>query len=310
MEKRILIIVGPTAVGKTSFSIRLAQKLQPAEIISADSRQIYKFMDIGTAKPSADQLTAVRHHFIDIKSPVEYYSAGRYGREARQTIDQLLAEGKTPVVVGGSGFYIRALVDGFFDKHISDPEIKSRLKAEIQQQGLLPLYERLKQIDLPSAQKIHPNDSHRIVRALEVYEITGQPLSEFQKEKSIGASFSASFVGLTRQRKSLYRLIEDRVDSMIKNGLVDEVLSLKKMGFSPALNSLQTVGYKEVFDYLDNKISFHEMIGLIKQRNRNYAKRQLTWFRQDKRILWFDVDDFAANTNLLIDAIAEHFLRG
>jgi tRNA dimethylallyltransferase len=247
----------------------------------------------------------VPHHFIDIIFPNENYSAGRYGREARVVIDSLFAQHKMPIVAGGSGFYIRALVDGFFDQQISDSKIKLKLKHEIFQQGVLALYERLKLIDLPTAQKVHPNDGHRIVRALEVYEITGQPLSEFQKERPISANFSPLFIGLNRERNRLYRLIEDRVEAMIKNGLVDEALALKKMGFSPALNSLQTVGYKEAFEYLNNKIAFHEMINFIKLRSRNYAKRQLTWFRNDDRIKWFDVDAFDASSDVLVNKLVE-----
>ncbi|MBC8184342.1 tRNA (adenosine(37)-N6)-dimethylallyltransferase MiaA [candidate division KSB1 bacterium] len=305
MDKPVLIIIGPTAVGKTAISFKLANRLKNVEIISADSRQVYKYMDIGTAKPRKDELEKVNHYFIDIKLPDEYYSAGMYGRDARKKIEQLFESGKTPIVVGGSGLYIRALVDGFFEKQIADAEVRQRLKNELQQYGVTPLYERLQQVDEITAGKIHHNDGQRIVRALEVYELTGKPLSKFQKETSVKADFIPVFVGLNRERKLLYQVVEKRVDLMIKNGLVDEVSKLKEMGFVPPLNSLRTVGYRETFEYLANKIDFSEMVRLIKQRSRNYAKRQLTWFRQDKRIKWFNLDDYEEDTEKLIDLIVE-----
>ncbi|MBL7095115.1 tRNA (adenosine(37)-N6)-dimethylallyltransferase MiaA [candidate division KSB1 bacterium] len=305
MDKPVLIIIGPTAVGKTAISFKLANRLKNVEIISADSRQVYKYMDIGTAKPRKDELEKVNHYFIDIKLPDEYYSAGMYGRDARKKIEQLFESGKTPIVVGGSGLYIRALVDGFFEKRIADAEVRQRLKNELQQHGVTPLYERLQQVDEITAGKIHHNDGQRIVRALEVYELTGKPLSKFQKETSVKADFIPVFVGLNRERKLLYQVVEKRVDLMIKNGLVDEVSKLKEMGFVPPLNSLRTVGYRETFEYLANKIDFSEMVRLIKQRSRNYAKRQLTWFRQDKRIKWFNLDDYEEDRERLVEQVIE-----
>jgi len=292
MKKHVLLIVGPTAVGKTSLSLLLARRLKNVEIISADSRQVYKFMDIGTAKPTPDQLAAVPHHFIDIKFPDEYYSSGQFGREARQRIDRLFRQQKTPVVVGGSGLYIRALVDGFFEKPVYDPHIKAQLKRELHNRGAAWLHDQLKQIDPMLAERIHPNDGHRIVRALEVFKITGKPLSSFQQQQSQQANFIPVFVGLNRKRERLYQLIEQRVDQMIRQGLIDEVRQLQQRGYHAQLNSMQTVGYREVYEYLAGKISFDEMVRLIKQYSRNYAKRQLTWFRKDQRITWFDVDEF------------------
>jgi tRNA dimethylallyltransferase len=304
-KRKVLIIVGPTAIGKTCISIQVAEQLKNVEIVSADSRQVYKHMNIGTAKPTIDELKKVNHHFIDIKLPDEYYSAGMYGREARQEIDQLFKDGKTPIVVGGSGLYIRALVDGFFAKHVSDPGVKQRVKYELDKLGVTHLYDQLKKVDPVTAEKIHPNDGHRIARALEVYELTGQPLSEFQKEESVKANFVPVFVGLNRERKLLYRIIDLRVDRMISEGLIDEVSKLKELGFVPHLNSLRTVGYREVFDFLANKGDFSDMVRLIKQRSRNYAKRQLTWFRKNKRIQWFNPDDYNEKSNELINLIID-----
>jgi tRNA dimethylallyltransferase len=302
MKKRVPIIVGPTAVGKTGLSFLLAGRLENVEIISADSRQIYRLINIGTAKPTPEELSCVPHHFIDIKNPDEYYSAGKFGREARQKIDELFCENKTPVVVGGSGLYIRALVDGFFEKQASDSHVKARLKQEMSEIGPAVLHERLQAIDPIAAGRIHPNDGNRIVRALEVYELTDVPLSSFQQQVSHKADFEPVFIGLNMERKKLYGIIEKRVDRMIENGLVAEIEHLKSLGYHSNLNSMQTVGYREVFEYFENKYDFDEMIRLIKQRSRNYAKRQLTWFRKDKRIRWFDVDEYQ-DMNKLCDEI-------
>lgn len=291
MKPRVLILVGPTGVGKTALSLEVAQKLNVVEIVSADSRQIYKLMDIGTAKPSREELAIVPHHFIDIKYPDEYYSAGQFGRDARLKIAELLAQDRQPLVVGGSGLYVQALVDGFFEKEIFDPQVKARLKTAIEQNGLSVLYHKLQQVDPTYAQKIHPNDGHRIVRALEVYELTGEPFSRFQKQERHAADFEPVMVGLFMDRAKLYRIIDARVERMLAQGLVDEVRHLLQRGYSSQLNSLQTVGYREVFDYLEQKTSYDDMVSLIKQHSRNYAKRQMTWFRKDHRITWIDVSD-------------------
>ncbi|MFZ5515385.1 MAG: tRNA (adenosine(37)-N6)-dimethylallyltransferase MiaA [Candidatus Zhuqueibacterota bacterium] len=288
--KKVIFIVGPTAVGKTGFSLQLAAQFESVEIISADSRQVYKLMDIGTAKPLLSERAQIVHHFIDCKLPDEYFSAGQFGNEARRVIDALFAGRKTPMVVGGSGLYIRALVDGLFERQVSSDVVKRQLKNEIREKGLPALYERLQAIDAASARQIHPNDGHRIVRALEVYELTGTPISEFYKNSTEPISFQPVFIGLNRRREELYRIIEERVDAMIRMGLVEEVAQLQQAGFGSNLNSMQTVGYREVFDYLEGRCDSDDMVRLIKQRTRNYAKRQLTWFRNDPRIKWFDID--------------------
>ncbi|NOZ63306.1 MAG: tRNA (adenosine(37)-N6)-dimethylallyltransferase MiaA [Calditrichaeota bacterium] len=302
---KVIFVIGPTGVGKTELSLVLAEKLGNAEIVSADSRQVYKYMDIGTAKPTPEELARIKHHFIDIKFPDEYYSAGQFGREARQTIRQLMQQNKTPLVVGGSGLYIRALADGFFEKEIFDPQVKLRLKQEISANGAEKAYERLKRIDPDGAEKIHPNDAHRIVRALEVYELTGAPLSQFQKQAAQKAGFEPLFFGLTRERQKLYQMIEQRVDHMLEQGLVEEVRDLRNRGYSADLNSMQTVGYREVFDYLRGDTDYDEMARLIKQHTRNYAKRQLTWFRKDERIRWVNLDEGEAKDKWLQIILAE-----
>lgn len=297
MKKRVLLIVGPTAIGKTTVSLELAKRID-CEIISADSRQVYKYMDVGTAKPSKEERATVPHHFIDIKFPDEYYSAGQFGSEARKCADAIIARGKQPVVVGGSGLYIRGLVDGFFEPKISNGQVKANLKKQAQENGISSLYQRLKLVDLQTAEKLHPADSQRIMRALEVFEITGQPFSQFLKIEPRSATFEPCFIGLAMERADLYDRIDRRVDAMIANGLLEEVEELRNRGYGPHLNALRTVGYKQAFMYLENKLSYSEMADLIKQKTRNYAKRQLTWFRKEKRIHWIDVNDFKKEAEL------------
>lgn len=305
MKKQVLLVVGPTGVGKTDLSISLAERLD-AEIVSADSRQIYKYMDIGTAKPSKTQLSAVPHHFIDIKKPDEYYSAGQYGNDARQCIDEIFARRKQPMVVGGSGLYIRALVDGLFEPKIADREIKIQLQSEVNTKGIAVLYDRLRQLDPATAARLHSTDTQRILRALEVQQIAGRPFSEFLQTKPKPADFAPVFVGLTRERQHLYARIDARVDDMLAMGLLAEVRKLQALGYSPDLNALQTVGYKEAFLHLAGKLTFEEMADLIKQKTRNYAKRQLTWFRKDRRIRWLNLDEFD-QTPALVEHVCDLF---
>lgn len=290
-QNRVLFIVGPTGIGKTALSIELAKRMD-GEIVSADSRQVYKFMTIGTAKPTREELAAVPHHFIDIKTPDEYYSAGQFGREARVCIAGIRKRGKQPIVAGGSGLYIRALVDGLFEPKIADEIVKTNLKKEASENGIATLYDKLKIIDPKTAAKLPPTDSQRIMRALEVFEVTGEPFSNFVDMKPRPADFEPCFIGLTLERSELYERIEKRVDAILEMGLLDEVQELQKMGYGSDLNALQSVGYLEAFLYLDGKSSFSEMAALIKQKTRNYAKRQLTWFRKEKRIHRIDLSKF------------------
>ena len=293
-DKPVPIIVGATGVGKTELSLQLADKLD-AEIVSADSRQVYRYLDIGTAKPTPEELAKTRHHFIDIKNPDEYYSAGEYGHQARECINRIFARGKQSIVVGGSGFYIRALVDGLFAPKVSSVKVKEQIRSRIRSEGIDAVFAYLKTVDSKSAERLHPNDVQRAVRALEVYEITGTPISDFQSGEEEPAQFKPVIIGLVQERKELYRRIELRVDKMLKDGLVDEVHHLREMGYDHELNSLRTVGYQEVFEYLDGKINYEEMIDQIKIHSRQYAKRQLTWFRRDKRIQWFDLEENVQN---------------
>ena len=305
-ENKVLILVGPTAVGKTDVSIHIARKLG-GDIVSADSRQVYKYMDIGTAKPTHEQLDSVQHHFINVREPDQFYSAGEYGREARNCVYGLLRNGIVPVVVGGSGFYIQALVDGLFAPGVSDLTVKEKWHKKVETDGVESVFAALEKVDPVSAKRLHPNDIQRVVRALEVYDLTGEPISKYQKGQEDAADFQPVFVGLTRERSELYSRIEYRVDEMFKDGLLEEVESLKKQGFDGSLNALKTVGYKEVFAYLNNELVFTEMVDTIKKNTRRYAKRQLTWFRKDSRIQWLDIDRLSETQ--IVETVLEIFKK-
>ena len=288
--QRVLFLVGPTASGKSRLSLDIAEWID-IEIVSADSRQVYRTMDIGTAKPFREELERIPHHLIDTCMPDEAFSAGAYGRLAREAIASILARGKTPVVVGGSGLYLRAVADGVFEGPFRDDAVRERLNAEAEREGTESLYERLSKIDPDAAARIHPNDRKRLVRALEVFELSRQPITYIQKTRTAPGDFEARFYGLDWPRVQLCRRIEERVDRMVQSGLVREVQILKEKGFGPELNALDSVGYKEVFQFLEGGMSFGEMVLLIKQRTRRFAKRQMTWFRQDERIQWIPLEE-------------------
>ena len=301
--KKIILVVGPTSVGKTDLSLILANKIN-GEIVSADSRQIYKGMDIGTDKPSEEIRMRVKHYMIDIVDPDEYYSAGRYSREARQVVDQVISEGKYPIVVGGAGLYIRALTDGIFPENKKDYNVKRELRERVEREGIKNLYDYLKRIDPQSASHLSPKDAQRIVRAVEVFEVTGKPFSEFLNIECTPIKHNLLFIGLKRDRAELYQRIEKRVDLMIKRGLIEEVKMLREKGYDRDLDSMRAVGYREIHQHLDGEITLNEAINLIKQKSRNYAKRQITWFNNEKRINVFQVSE-----NKKIENIAESVIK-
>jgi tRNA dimethylallyltransferase len=305
MEKKIILIVGPTASGKTELSLNLSQLIS-SEIISADSRQIYKFLDVGTAKPTKEELKITPHHFIDIKFPDEHYSSGIFGRDARIVIDEIFARGKVPLVVGGSGLYIRALLDSFFDEPDIDIQSRLTLREQLKKKETEKLYNKLKEIDVKYAESLKPTDRNRIIRAIEIHQVTGIKMSDYFSKNRNPINHDFVTFGILWERKKLYKRIEKRTDEMLKNGLIDEVKTLKKIGYDKNLNSLQTVGYKEVFDYLDEKVNYETMCYEIKKNSRNYAKRQMTWFRADKRIKWINIDensDFEDLTKMVLSEI-------
>lgn len=260
-----------------------------AEIISCDSRQVYRFLDIGTAKPTEEERKRVRHHLIDVLNPDEEYNAGRYARDARAVLRRLSREGKSFLVVAGTGLYLRALIRGVFDAPSIPPEVRKKIADEAKVLGQRAMHERLEKVDPESALRIHPNDPQRTLRAWEVYEVTGKPLSEWWRvSQAVGEELEPVMVGLTRPREVLYHRINSRVGEMIEEGLMEECRALLRKGYSPELNSLQTVGYRETFEHLDGKRNLDETVSLIQKNTRNYAKRQMTWFRKEPGVLWLD----------------------
>lgn len=298
-EKPILIIAGPTAVGKTDASIQLAQELG-AEIVSADSMQIYRGMDIGTAKPTPEQRKLVYHHLIDVVAPDQPYSAGDYLRDARAAIDGILASGGIPIVVGGTGLYIRALMKGLFHGPPADLDLRERLLQREAEGGTGALYTDLVKVDSEAAVKIHPNDLRRTVRALEVFYLRDRKLSDFQREHSFqDRPYRFRLIFLVRSRSELYARIEKRVDQMIMAGLEDEVRTLRERGYSEGLSSMQGLGYKHFLDCFLGKTSREEVEALLKRDTRRFAKRQFTWFRREPESVWVDVTGLSETGEIL-----------
>jgi tRNA dimethylallyltransferase len=286
VERKLIIILGPTAVGKTDYSIEQALSLG-SPIISCDSRQIYKEMTIGTAVPSASQLAAVKHYFIHTQSVSDSYTAGQYEIDALALINQLFAQGHdTLVMTGGSGFYIDAVCNGLDDVPASDKEVRDSLMGRLSSDGVESLWPDLQKLDPDTFANIDKYNGHRVVRALEACIVSGKPFSSFKTGQKKVRDFEIEKIGLTRPREVLYDRINRRVLQMIDDGLVPEVQSLVKYR---ALDALQTVGYKEIFDYLDGKCSLDEAVSLIQQNSRHYAKRQLTWWRRDPSIHWMEI---------------------
>jgi len=285
--KKVIVLLGPTGVGKTASSVLLAKELN-TEIISADSMQIYRHMDIGTAKPSEAEKAGIRHHMIDVVEPSEAYSAGKYISDVTPIIEGLLAQGKTPIIVGGTGLYIKAMTRGIFSGPSSDLELRDSLLArEEEHKG--SLYARLCEIDPEAANRIERNDIRRIIRAIEVCMKSGASLSSLQKELTMPLPYDFIKIGITRERSELYQMIDARVDAMFSAGLVDEVKAIMQM--NPDRTPLQAIGYKEIVRYLDKEIDLQEAERLIKRNSRRYAKRQFTWFRQEQGITWIDASN-------------------
>ena len=285
--KRLVIVLGPTAVGKTAYSISLAQKYG-SPVISCDSRQIYREMSIGTAVPDKDQLALVTHYFIHSHSVENLYTAGKYEVEALQLINELFEEGRdTLVMCGGSGFYIDALVNGLDDFPKTDMNLRSELSSILRAEGVRPLAERLRELDPATCAVIDMSNGQRVLRALEVCLVSGRPFSSFKTNSIKKRDFQVEKIGLLRPREELYRRIDKRVLKMIDDGLVEEVRSLEKYRDLPAL---QTVGYKEIFDWFDGSVNTLERaVELIQRNTRHYAKRQLSYFRRDPSVRWIEM---------------------
>ncbi|MBI9073544.1 MAG: tRNA (adenosine(37)-N6)-dimethylallyltransferase MiaA [Melioribacteraceae bacterium] len=307
MEKSVIVIVGPTCSGKTDLGINLAQKFG-TEIISADSRQIYKYLDIGTAKPSLDELKLVKHHFIDELAPDVNYNISKFEIDSLKICEDLFAKSKIPIVVGGSGLYVNAIVDGIFDTVDTDEEYRKLLHKWRDEHGNEFLYEELQKVDPVSAEKMLPQNWKRVMRALEVFHLSGKPIWKHHEDFERESDIEFLLYGLRWDRKILYSNIELRVDKMIEAGLVEEVKKTLEMGYSKNVNALNTVGYKEIIEFLEDKINLERAIELIKRNTRRFAKRQLTWFRRDERIKWFDVackSDFDEIANSIYNEISD-----
>lgn len=290
-EKPCLIVIsGPTGVGKTDAAITAAEPLG-GEIISADAMQVYKHMDIGTAKPTRKQQQRVRHHLIDVVDPDEPFSAALFKEMAEARIQDLHRKGCPIFIVGGTGLYIKALTRGLFPVEGQDGAIRKKLREEVEASGLETLYRRLRMVDPEAAQRIHPNDTYRIIRALEVHQATGQPISRHQRNHGFqDVGYRTLSIGLTLDRAILYDRIDKRVDLMLASGFLEEVRGLLDQGYSSTLKSMRSIGYRHVADYLEGRVTWDETVSLFKRDTRHYAKRQLTWFRADPDIQWMEPD--------------------
>jgi len=296
-NNNLLILLGPTGVGKTDISTKLAQKIPDIEIISADSMQIYKYMDIGTAKPNKSVLKAIKHHMIDIVKPSENFDVIQYSKLATKIILDVFKRGKIPILMGGSGLYISSIINPLFTGPAKNIEYREILEEESKIHGKKYLYDKLSKIDPVSASKINSNDLRRIIRALEVYKSTGKTISYLQKKDfNKKAKFRYYIIGLKRNRENLYQRINLRVDKMFKDGFIEEVKMLRDMGYKEDLNSMQGLGYKQINKYLNGVYTKEEAIGLIKIETRHYAKRQMTWFKNKiENIKWINLDESCEN---------------
>jgi tRNA dimethylallyltransferase len=286
IKPKVIVICGSTGVGKTTAAIHLA-RLFDGEIISADSMQIYRYMDIGTAKPTSAEQALVKHHMIDIIDPDTSFDAAMYEKMGRERINRIHRKQKSVFVVGGTGLYIKALISGLFKSRPTDPEIRRRLKAEADTQGLEPLYQRLVQTDPKAAKRIHPNDGYRIVRALELFESTQNTISHHHdKHRFSDAPFEVLKIGLRMDRPSLYHQIDHRVLKMVDKGLLQEAKMLLGRNYGPDLKPMQAIGYRHMIQFIQKNLLWDETIETLQRDTRRYAKRQMTWFRADPEVIW------------------------
>lgn len=302
----MIIIAGPTAVGKTEIALSVCQSVG-GQVVSVDSRQIYKYMDIGTAKPTPAQRRLVKHYLIDIVEPDEYYSVYQFRRDAIGAAGQIIKEGKIPIFVGGTGLYIDSLLKGIFDGVPRDEKLRSDL-LQLEKENAGSLRRLLQQYDPQAASKIHKNDLKRTIRALEVCLKSGKKFSELQKEISPAGRFT--LIILNRDRKELYDRINKRVDKMIEEGLIDEVEDLKKKGYTKELNSMKTIGYQEVIEYMEGKVDYESMIEKIKKNTRHFARRQLIWFRRYKDAIVLNLSEKEDIAKTISEIVLKEVQRG
>lgn len=306
MKKPLVILTGPTAVGKTALSIGLAKAIG-GEIISADSMQVYKGMDIGSAKIKPGQMGGIKHHLIDILSPEDEFNVMVFQNRCKKAMEEIYAAGHIPILTGGTGFYIQAVLYEIDFTKENDSEVRTKLEALANTPGgAVMLYERLQEVDPVSAQIIHANNVKRVIRALEYFELNGSPISQHNEvERQKESAYNSAYFVLNDLRERLYERIDQRVDEMFSEGLIKEVELLRDKGYHRSMVSMQGLGYKEVLDYLDGRISLEEAIYLIKRDTRHFAKRQLTWFRREKDVIWVDKPSFAYSDERIMEYMLE-----
>lgn len=305
-NKKLVILTGPTAVGKSAISIALAGEIG-GEIISADSMQVYRHMDIGSAKILPEEMGGVPHHLLDILEPTEEFNVVIFQKMAKAAMEEIYKRGHIPILVGGTGFYIQAILyDIDFTRNDEDTSLRTQLEELVRTQGSETLYEQLKQIDPESCETIHANNVKRVIRAIEFYQKTGKKISQHNREQRENISpYNFAYFVLNDDRAALYEKIDRRVDEMLGQGLVDEVEKLKAMGCTRDLVSMQGLGYKEILDYLNGDCSLEEAVYLIKRDTRHFAKRQLTWFRREKEVIWVDKQNFDYDSQRILDYMVE-----
>lgn len=304
--KPLVILTGPTAVGKTELSIQLAKKIN-GEIISADSMQVYRTMDIGTAKIKPEEMEGVKHYLIDVLNPDEEFNVVRFQQMAKQAMEEIYAKGKVPIVVGGTGFYIQALVyDINFEENNEDSSYRKSLELLLEEKGAAYLHTMLKEVDEKSAEDIHQNNSKKVIRALEFYHQTGKKISEHNEEQRVKESpYNSAYFVLTNDREVLYERINRRIDCMVEEGLIEEVSKLKEQGYDRSLVSMQGLGYKEIIAYLEGEITLEEAIYILKRDTRHFAKRQLTWFRREREVIFIDKSELVTTDMQLQDIMKQ-----
>jgi tRNA dimethylallyltransferase len=300
-NRKIIIVAGPTAVGKTKYSIEIARAVG-GEIVSADSMQIYKYMDIGSAKPTKEELSQAKHYLVDEIDPRDDFSAAEYQLLAKKYIEQIFESGKTPVISGGTGLYINSLIyDMDFSVMPKQTDFRRQLEREAELHGVISVHEKLRELDPAAAERIHPNNLKKVIRAIEVMETTGEGIREFSESFVPTGDYGCILIGLSRNREELYTRIDERVDQLMKSGLVREIESLLDKGLTENNISMKGIGYKEIIAYLHGEYDLSEAVRLVKQNTRRYAKRQLTWLRRYRNMTWFNLSEYESEAAALSD---------
>lgn len=310
-KEPLIILTGPTAVGKTKLSIALAKAID-GEIISADSMQVYRGMDIGSAKIKKEEMQGVSHYLIDVLEPQEEFHVVKFQQMAKKAIQKIRTKGKIPIVVGGTGFYIQALLyDIDFTENEKDDMYRRQLEQFAKEKGAAYLHDMLRQVDKKSAEEIHENNVKRVIRALEFYHQTGKKISEHnEEERGKESPYDFCYFVLNDDRQKLYERIDRRIDEMVEEGLIEEVRTLKAQGFTRDMVSMQGLGYKEILDYLDGKTTLEEAIYILKRDTRHFAKRQITWFRRERDVIWVEKEQFHYEEENMLEFLIEKIKKG